>query len=133
MSEMGNDHPEFTPPDIRRNAFESDVPTTLNPVIALDAAVMFISPQFSDRLEAETYHAQRRHDMLVQASAYYDDGHYSQAISELREIIRDLTIAGDTSHITDIETIIEHCWQCSARKLAEPAIRSSALDSKIAS
>lgn len=124
MSETGHAYPEFNTPDIQQNAFEDNAPVATNPVIALDATVMFISPEFVNRLESETRHAQRRHDMLMRASSYYGDSHYASAISELREIVRDLTIAGDTSHLPAIEAVIEHCWQCMSRKVAPPAMQS---------
>lgn len=107
----------FPESDIPQDAPESDVVSYMNPLLALSDAVRYISPLFANRLESESRHAERRYEMLKRASTYYEQHQFSAAISELREIRRDLEIAGDETHFADIDAAIAHCRQCISTKV----------------
>lgn len=93
-----------------------------NPVSALADKVRYVSPLFGDRIESEIRHAERRFSMLVQASEYYEQRQFLQAASELKQIKRDLEIAGDPTYITDINAVIDDCVRSASAKIAGTAV-----------
>lgn len=116
----------FPEPDIPQDAPDSDVVSYMNPLLALGDTVRYVSPLFADRMESESRHADRRYEMLKVASTYYEQGQFSAAISELREIRHDLEVAGDETHFSDIDAAIEHCRQRISVKIINlPAIYHS--------
>lgn len=116
--------PPFNKQDIPQNAFEEDAPAPINPILALWREIRLPDPTIGNT-ESEIRHSKRRLAMLLQASQYYTDGHFSLAMSELRYIVQDYKIARHTIHISAVESVIAHCEQCAQSKIGEVTIIKS--------
>lgn len=116
--------PPFDKQDIPQNAFEQDAPVPINPILALWKEIRLPDPTIGNT-DSEIHHANRRLAMLLQASQYYTDGHFSLAMSELRYIVQDYKIARHTIHVSAIESVIAHCEQRAQSKIGEATVMKS--------
>lgn len=117
MSETGNSSPEFTPRDISTNAFKSDV---TGPEIDI-ATIASADPEaYGTKDTRHRYDHDLiadRYDALVRADAFFQQGKYTAAISELKWVLADMDHAGDLNQAREFEIrmAMELCYDVSAR------------------
>ncbi len=124
MSEAGI-NPAFNPEDITINASENDVsfgPQT--EIIAITEKLDFINPAIYSPYEmvSERRLAAIRRSWLEEADQLYRDGNYMAAISLLNDVVNDIEISRDHTHIESLNSIIDHCWQRIDKRVGKSAV-----------
>lgn len=107
--------------DTLRSASDDHAVAYINTILALEK---WVHPALSPQ-ESEEWHGERRSEMVRQASHFFEQALYLDALSELNAIKRDYEIAQGPTFLPDLDAAIALCRQLSVKKIATTLIAES--------